>query len=66
MRRGHTRGGLLYPVIYTDLEKAIKELGTEQVLTMVNSYLRNRGMTRKRLQLKRTQQQAAAVSEERS
>ena len=64
MRRGHTKGGLVYAVIYTDLEKAIRELGTVQILEMVNAQLRDRGKQRRLRERKR--QQAAAVSEERS
>ena len=40
---------------YTDLERAIKELGTVTVRHMVNRHLRDRGMARKRIQAQRAQ-----------
>lgn len=46
MKRGERKGGGLYQVMYDDLEKAIKELGTLTVLGMINSEIRKKGMAR--------------------
>ena len=44
------RGGFPYVKVYTDLARAIRELGELEVLAMVNSQLRDRGLQRKRQQ----------------